>query len=133
MALVETSKIKDAALDWAVAQAQGYAVYIKHHKILGTRIYFQASGLQFSPSELWMHGGEIIECENISVRKLWDSGQPRPSSSIDAWRADLDFKDGVMTLGKLSQYGETPLIAAMRCYVASKLGDEIEIPDELVA
>jgi hypothetical protein len=28
-------------------------------------------------------------------------------------------------------YGDTPLIAAMRCYVASKLGDEVEIPNEL--
>ncbi len=28
-------------------------------------------------------------------------------------------------------HGPTPLIAAMRCYVASKLGDEIEIPEEL--
>jgi len=27
--------------------------------------------------------------------------------------------------------GPTPLIAAMRCYVASKLGDEVEIPQEL--
>jgi hypothetical protein len=27
--------------------------------------------------------------------------------------------------------GPTPLIAAMRCYVASKLGDEIDIPEEL--
>ena len=25
----------------------------------------------------------------------------------------------------------TPLIAALRCYVASKLGDEVEIPKEL--
>jgi hypothetical protein len=30
-------------------------------------------------------------------------------------------------------HGHTPLIAAMRCYVASKLGDEVEIPDELLA
>ena len=28
--------------------------------------------------------------------------------------------------------GPTPLIAAMRCYVASKLGDEVEIPEELM-
>jgi len=27
--------------------------------------------------------------------------------------------------------GPTPLIAATRCYVASKLGDDIEIPEEL--
>lgn len=25
----------------------------------------------------------------------------------------------------------TPLIAAMHCYVANKLGDEVEIPEEL--
>jgi len=29
------------------------------------------------------------------------------------------------------QSGPTPLIAAMRCYVASKLGDEIKLPEEL--
>jgi hypothetical protein len=27
--------------------------------------------------------------------------------------------------------GPTPLVAAMRCYVASKLGDEVEVPDEI--
>jgi hypothetical protein len=30
------------------------------------------------------------------------------------------------------QNGPTPLVAAMRCYVASKLGDTVEIPDDLV-
>jgi hypothetical protein len=29
-------------------------------------------------------------------------------------------------------FGDTPLIAAMRCYVASKLGDEVEVPAELI-
>ena len=29
-------------------------------------------------------------------------------------------------------HGPTPLIAAMRCYVASKLGDEVEVPEELL-
>jgi hypothetical protein len=28
-------------------------------------------------------------------------------------------------------YGPTPLIAAMRCFVSSRLGDEVEIPKEL--
>ena len=28
-------------------------------------------------------------------------------------------------------FGKTKLIAAMRCYVASKLGDEVEVPEEL--
>jgi len=30
------------------------------------------------------------------------------------------------------QEGDTPLIAAMRCYVASKLGDEVDVPEELL-
>jgi len=33
--------------------------------------------------------------------------------------------------GHAIQYGSTYLIAAMRCFVALKLGDEIDIPDEL--
>ena len=28
-------------------------------------------------------------------------------------------------------YGPTALIAAMRCYVASKLGEEVDVPEEL--
>ena len=28
--------------------------------------------------------------------------------------------------------GPTPLIAAMRCFCCSKLGDEVEVPDELL-
>ena len=28
-------------------------------------------------------------------------------------------------------YADNPLIAAMRCFVASKLGDEVDVPDEL--
>jgi hypothetical protein len=28
--------------------------------------------------------------------------------------------------------GPTPLIAVMRCYVASKLGDTVDIPEELL-
>jgi len=29
-------------------------------------------------------------------------------------------------------FGPTPLIAAMRCFVASKLGDEVDVPEELL-
>ena len=40
-----------------------------------------------------------------------------------------------MRTGKLTgaalEYGPTPLIAAMRCFVVSKLGDEVNVPDDL--
>ena len=51
----------------------------------------------------WGHGGPIIEREGIEI----------------------------CPIGNGEFYGDTPLIAAMRCYVASKLGDEVEIPEEL--
>lgn len=39
-------------------------------------------------------------------------------------RASLDTPNGFY-------YGPTPLIAALRCYVASKLGEIVEVPDAL--
>jgi len=36
-----------------------------------------------------------------------------------------------VTTGWTNASGPTPLIAAMRCFVASKVGDEVEIPDIL--
>jgi hypothetical protein len=60
----------------------------------------------------WAQGGPIIERERISI-----------THQVGRWAAQTD--------DDLFAYGPTPLIAAMRCYVASKLGDEVEIPEEL--
>jgi hypothetical protein len=69
----------------------------------------------------WSQGGPIIEREELTLsHSPYDHvfyGRTRP------WCAE---KKGRM------EYGSTPLIAAMRCYVASKLGDEIELPTELL-
>ena len=60
----------------------------------------------------WAQGGPIIEREKITI-----------------------FQTGKDWMGYIrhdaESFGPTPLIAAMRCYVASKLGDEVEIPEEL--
>jgi hypothetical protein len=69
----------------------------------------------------WSQGGPIIEREGIATKK-W----------LGAWQAEVEFlpdDDTHYRYGK--SYGPTPLIAAMRCYVASKLGDEVEVPEEL--
>ena len=59
----------------------------------------------------WAHGGPVIEREGIAIY-LYGDGE---------WQAVLE-----------KEYeGPTPLIAAMRCYVASKLGDEVEVHDAL--
>lgn len=66
----------------------------------------------FSPSTNWAHGGPIIERENLEIVPLCPG----------TWR--------VISMGREWFNGPTPLIAAMRCYVASKLGDDVSIPDQ---
>jgi len=65
----------------------------------------------------WSQGGPIIEREELLLSCNWQ----RPY----ALKVFVDEKRVVQS------NGPTPLIAAMRCYVASKLGDEIEVPEEL--
>lgn len=65
----------------------------------------------------WERCGPIIEQEKIDV--MW-------SYSSDCWIAISYLRDECV-----EGYGRTPLIAAMRCYVASKFGDEVQIPEEL--
>jgi hypothetical protein len=62
----------------------------------------------------WAHGGPIIEREGIALYLNGDDG----------WTGEDGWKRAT---------GHTPLIAAMRCYVAMKLGDEVEVPGELLA
>jgi hypothetical protein len=64
----------------------------------------------------WAAGGTIIERECICVGTGLDS---------PTWYANKG-------LGQHHHFGTTPLIAAMRCYVASKLGDEVQLPEELI-
>lgn len=70
---------------------------------------------EFQPSTNWSQGGPIIERENIGLQR-WNEEHE--------WRSDIG--------GDFDSYGPTPLIAAMRCFVASRLGDEVEIPEELL-
>jgi hypothetical protein len=70
----------------------------------------------YSPSTDWAVGGPIIEREVIGITPL-SVGAPsnqRPAG----WLGDAM---GVTCIGS------TALIAAMRAYVASRLGDEVEL------
>ena len=106
---MKTSELKDLALDWAVATANGDAI-----------ILAQENWDWYSSS--WEHGGPIIEREGIELR-YWGLHSVPWKASIDG-----DTDAGVVLY---EEHGTTPLIAAMRCFVASKLGDNIDIPKEL--
>jgi hypothetical protein len=74
-------------------------------------------------STSWSQGGPIIEREKITVG---------PCDTHDKFRAYAHAGCYAIPKPRFTQDGPTPLIAAMRCYVASKLGDEVEIPKELI-
>lgn len=114
-----------AALEWAVAKCEGgeglwYDTVFTHWiKINGKDCALSKGWAQsFTPSTDWVQGGPIIEREGIT---LGDAG--------GSWVAGKSWADDFFS--SFVMYGPTPLIAAMRCYVASKMGDEIEIPQEL--
>jgi len=120
---MKTSELTGAALDWAVARCEGRGFVFGETDYTDGHTYqrgtAQATGPHYSTN--WAQGGPIIEREWI---ELVNGSNIAP----DRWGAIKYGADGDPFL----QYGPTPLIAAMRCYVASKLGDEVDVPKELL-
>jgi len=121
---MKTSELKGAALDWVVAQIESGAGPDKAEK------QWRYFGRVFHPSTDWAQGGPIIEREELSIEPQYTAG------GLECWVAyghNLRYTEqGNYIQGSDNrQYAPTPLIAAMRCYVASKLGDTVDIPDEL--
>ena len=113
----KTNELTGAALDWAVAQAEGN-VRLQYDSREGLIINNILGWIPYRPSVAWQQGGPIIEREKLTV--IYNE---RPED-VEGWRT-IAYHTGDM------EYGTTPLIAAMRCYVASKLGDEVDVPEEL--
>ena len=124
---IKTSELTGAALDWAVAKCEGVEVEYINDGI--TRCLLRVSPFtgRYSPSTIWAQGGPVIERE---IGNLWKHNKLN-SADADVWYAAAvhTSPDGTLLY---YEDGLTPLIAAMRCYVASKLGDEVEIPNKLV-
>jgi len=105
---IKVSELTGAALDWAVAlierpdwKAEGYL------EVFPDDLSFD-DGTVYAPSTDWAHGGPIIEREKIRIAYNFDE---------HIWEAGWDCH--------VKGWGDTPLIAAMRAYVASQLGDEV--------
>lgn len=137
MPKIKTSELTDAALDWAVAKCEGALHPLGNVVIEGGSLWLAIDGeahtymeedVRYEPSFDWSQGGPIIEREGIDLYcNVPASIAERNNGWLSSWRAKY-HRCGV---GSEIFYGPTPLIAAMRCYVASKLGDEVEIPEEL--
>ena len=110
---MKTSELTGAALDWAVAKCEGIG--------LGPRglvvYYYEGEPAMWQPSTDPSQAYPIIEREKIDIKWV----------AVDECLATYDWLDETYH----EAFGPTPLIAALRCYVASKLGDEVEVPKEL--
>ncbi len=71
----------------------------------------------------------IIDSLGIECGRCWNEGRMR-TNPYDAAFARIPFIDGKFV--GLGEYGATPLIAAMRVYLTSVMGDTAEVPDELI-
>jgi hypothetical protein len=121
---IKTEDLTGPALDWAVAKCAGLLGYgWRKDNYVAVKLS-DGRYERFTPSFNWSHGGPIIEIEEIGIRRN------APCSDGRQWEAfgSITAKGAGYRWG----YGRTPLIAAMRCFVASKLGEEVDIPDDLL-
>lgn len=144
---IKTSELTGAALDWAVCKALGLLEPI--HSEPQPRVVFYSDQWQkymrlnpppqtyysdrYEPSTDWSQGGPIIDRE---IHKLFRNVGGSWSAMILKYVPLTPEERGTgFALTRREQHngsGPSPLIAAMRCFVASRLGHEVEIPEELM-
>jgi len=137
---MKTNKLQGVALNWAVAKAEqtldtykdiegGTSVVIM--EVYKGKVWQYVGGcpdyVEFAPSTNWAQGGPIIEAWGAEVGLSLYHDPECPWISVPPSPVWVAMSNGF----RLREAGPTPLVAAMRCYVASKLGDEVDIPKEL--
>ena len=131
MVKIKVSEASGAALNWLVAKC--IANLVKDATLNGVPLHgWWVVGLyadanarikleHWIPSTKWSQGGPVMDHNNISTFH-YESDEDGKSCE-PGWCAFIH--------AERKSYGPTRLIAAMRYLVASKLGDEVEVPDEL--
>lgn len=126
---LETSELSGPALDWAVAHALGAEV--KGHQFCkepGSYVHPNCTVFpngdaytNWRPSTEWSHGGPLIDkyCVEVSSRSDFPF-------SFGPWGAAVTSTPDVFWTA------ETPLIAVCRAIVASKLGNTVQMPADLL-
>ena len=116
---IPVASLEGAALDWAVARCEGVDDYIVNESFMTRWTDDECEGgVDYHYSTDWAQGGPIIERDIAKIERFSDA----------LWEATAYTRDARYIV----QSGPNPLIAAMRCYVTLKLGDEVEVPEELM-
>lgn len=124
MSKIKVSEATSQQLNWLVAKCEGVAI-TKFKE--SPSLFFGGGFDKYAPSTNWEQGGPILDKERIGTTPFTIT--VGPDKGTKEWFANYEsFVD--VTPNYYS--GPTKLIAGMRCYVAAKLGEEVEVPDELV-
>jgi hypothetical protein len=132
---IKVSESSGSVLDWMVAKcvvADGYGGkrvrLAKYGPLFGKGYWWPTVGSTRAMfSTKWQQGGPIIEREKLCVGHKHQADPeycPINDPATNCWART--------TAGGYLSCGPTPLIAAMRCFVVSKLGEIVEVPDELI-
>jgi hypothetical protein len=123
---IKTKEATGHVLDWMVAKCEGIPIGWNIEGDFAKIQLLSKGHPPYSPSTDWAQGGPIKQREEIV-----DGIVPQDAGAPIEWLA-FKYRDAEHCRDGARSYGPTPLIAAMRCYVASKLGDEVEVPEELL-
>ena len=126
---MKTSSLIGVQLDYWVAKAEGWIETRSDRckwRLWDTGAGFyriegavgDAGDERWRPSTYWGHGGPIIERERIGIIPFGPDGL-----WLGSMPGDVDYYIGAD--GADGKLGPTPLVAAMRAYVASKFGEEV--------
>lgn len=113
----KVSELESSELDYWVAKAEGYGTVFVNSAGCWIEKYSKKRNpaAPFSPSTDWSQGGPIIERERIEIYPYVED------ECEQYWRA------AILTDARPKYFSSpTPLIAAMRCYVASKFGENVD-------
>lgn len=120
---VKTSDLTGAALAYVVASLEGYTD-------------LRPNTHRFDNSLIMTHpnGGSYMQLENLRYDLDGNFASPiieREKISL-YWERNTERWDASMNNGSYVETGTTHFIAAMRCYCCAELGDEVDIPEELL-
>lgn len=124
---IKVYTLEGTALNWAVAKSAGdidkvvkLGNGLTNAVVLdgANNLFDMRTGKDYRPSEDWELGGPIVDYEKLCP--IW-------SEELQMWGCTKKVDDK-FHFAK----GPTFLVAAMRCYVSSKLGEEINISKKLI-
>lgn len=117
-------------LDWLVSEIEN-ALWEKYDLAVES----ESDPLPYRPSEFLR---DYQFCEKFSPSQNWEQGgaiiahmMKQNCFNVSSWGDSVEIEYCDKSVNTSTQTGPTLLIAAMRCYVESHLGSEVEIPGDL--